>query len=264
MREKLKKILANISKPTLSKIHKYKDFHKNESCYLIGDGISLKWFDLSLFHDRVSIPTGFLPFHNDFDKLNVKYSLFIEPWYFYPLRESNKIAKLYKKEIIYKYKDINFFINLSNYPFIKKNSNINYVFNNDFFDSRIQENFISNRINAFHGVFRFSISLAVYMGFEHIYLLGCDYTHVPSRSLHWYEKGKGVLLEQPNYQKNFIEIAKEFIDITTITLDGKSDFINYIKYEDFTGKKPVFKENNQLLSENKLIILNSRNRYKIY
>ena len=56
MREKLKKILANISKPTLSKIHKYKDFHKKESCYLIGDGISLKWFDLSLFHDRVSIP----------------------------------------------------------------------------------------------------------------------------------------------------------------------------------------------------------------
>ena len=85
-----------------------------------------------------------------------------------------------------------------------------------------------------------------------------------NEGLHFFEKGKGVLLEQPNYQKNFIEIAKEFIDITTITLDGKSNLINYVKYEDFTGKEPVFKENNQLVSENKLIILNSWNDYKIY
>ena len=35
--------------------------------------------------------------------------------------------------------------------------------------------------------------LAIYMGFTHIYLVGCDYTHVPARNLHWYEKGQGVI-----------------------------------------------------------------------
>ena len=68
----LKNLLVPVTKPLLSKIHRYKDAHKGESCYLMGDGISIKWFDLAAFSDKTAMPCGFLPFHNEFNLLNDK------------------------------------------------------------------------------------------------------------------------------------------------------------------------------------------------
>ena len=36
----------------------------------------------------------------------------------------------------------------------------------------------------------------------------------------------------------FFEIAKKYIDIVTVTVDGSSKILPYIKYEDLTGEKP--------------------------
>lgn len=51
-----------------------KDIHKGETCYIFGP--SIKWFN-----DHI----GTIPFHNDFKKLNVKYSVLIQPSFFSPL-----------------------------------------------------------------------------------------------------------------------------------------------------------------------------------
>ena len=255
MKNLSKNILSHFAKPLLSKIHRYKDAHLGESCYLIGDGVSVKWFDLAAFDDKIAIPCGFIPFHNDFNKLNVKYLLLAEPWWFYPTVWTttppkriirNHIQSSYRN-IINTYRDKEFFLNLSNCPVLKQN-NITYLFK-DIYDGRLPVDFITHRINAFHGSLRASILLAIYMGFDRCYLVGCDYTHVPSRSLHWYEKGRGVFISQPDYQKEFFEIAKEFIDITTITLGGTSDFINSLTYKEHTGRDPVYRENAELVDE---------------
>ena len=47
-----------------------------------------------------------------------------------------------------------------------------------------------NGIGIYEGSLHASISLAIYMGFEEIILVGCDYTHKNSRIGHWYEKGR--------------------------------------------------------------------------
>jgi hypothetical protein len=106
--------------------------------------------------------------------------------------------------------------------------------------------------------------MAIYMGFDHIYLIGCDYTHVPSRSLHWYEKGQGIFHSQPEYNKDFFEVAKEFINITTITLDGASDYINSVTYEEYTGSKPIYQENIDLVDDKYLQVLATWPGYNIY
>ena len=80
----LRNLLPIIARPLLSKFHQYKDAHKGETCYLIGDGASLKWFDLALFNDRIAIPCGFLPWHKEFNELNTPYLILAEPFYFYP------------------------------------------------------------------------------------------------------------------------------------------------------------------------------------
>jgi hypothetical protein len=262
--------LEPIAKPLLSKVHRYKEIHKGESCYLVGDGVSVKWFDLGAFSDRITIPCGYTPFHNEFNKLSVQYLTLVEPWWFYPLeRKSPKIRKFGVNQIQFAYREIidknpdkEFFINLSNAP-VLKNKNITYLFRG-FHDKRLSNNFISNRINSMHGSVRASITIAIYMGFDHAYLVGYDYTHVPSRTKHWYEKGEGYFLPHENYQKEFFEIAKEFIDITTITLVGSSDFINSTTYKKHTGKEPIYRENTELISEKYCKILDTRSVYTIF
>ena len=126
--------------------------HIGESCYLIGDGVSVKWFDLNAFDDKTAIPCGFIPFHNDFNKLNVKYLSIAEPWWFYPTQWTtsppkkiikNPIQSVYR-DIINKYPDKEFFVNLSNFPVLRQ-QNINYLFR-DIYDDRLPQNFITNRI----------------------------------------------------------------------------------------------------------------------
>jgi len=261
IKSRLTSLLFKLSQPELDKIQRYKDIHRGESCYIIGDGISLKWFDLKEFSNKISISISLIPFHKEFSVINTKYLMLMEPFWFYPGFWTKNITKSASmsyisnayREILKKNPDKQFFLNLSNLP-VLKSKNITYMFH-DIEDQRLPANFITHRTNAFHGSLRSSILLAIYMGFHHCYLVGCDYTHVPSRNLHWYEKGQGVFHPHENYEKDFFEIAKEFIDITTITLDGTSDFINAVTYQEHTGRTPVFRENIELVDERYLEVL---------
>jgi hypothetical protein len=69
----LKKILYRLFKYEINHILKYRNLHSGEDCVLFGDGVSIKWFDLKSFTNILSITVGYLPFHNDFNKLNCKY-----------------------------------------------------------------------------------------------------------------------------------------------------------------------------------------------
>jgi len=256
-------MLVPFAKPVLSKIHRFKDIHRGESCYLIGDGVSIKWFDLAAFSDKTALPCGYIPFHNDFSMLDVKYLSLAETFWFYPLNWTpSPPIKLIPNKLQMEYRNViknnpkkEFFLNLSNYP-TTWNKNITYLFK-DLCDPRLPIDFITKRINAFQGSVRASILLAIYLGFDHCYLVGFDYTHVPSRNLHWYEKGQGIFHAHENYNKDFFEIAKEFIDITTITLDGTSDFLNAVTYKEHTGREPIFRENTELLDERYLKVLST-------
>jgi hypothetical protein len=266
----LKDILLKIARPELSKIHKYMDAHKQESCYIFGDGVSLKWFDLDEFSDKISISGGLIPFHKSFNVLDTRYLLLAEPFWFYPefwtkyVTKSTSMPYIQKayRQVIKKYADKQFFLNLSNTPVIHSN-NINYIFK-DFCDERLTEDFITRRINAFHGSLRTAITLAIYMGFKQCYLVGCDYTHSPSRIRHWYEKGEGEFNVHENYNYDYFEMAQKYMIITTITLDGSSDCLNSITYENFTGKKPKYRENTELVDKKYLEILDTWRGYNIY
>jgi hypothetical protein len=126
--------------------------------------------------------------------------------------------------------------------------------------------FIDRRINCFKGVFRTAIMLAIYMGFKKIYLVGFDYTHQKAKSKHWYERGHGVevAFNPIQYELDFINIAKEFIEIETITLEGGSDIFPSVTYKDFTGRIPVFRENNELTRHRYLKAIAMRSPYDIF
>lgn len=270
MKDLVKKLLVPAVKPIISKIHALKDLYKGQDCYLIGDGVSIKWFDMSVFSDKKAIVCNFFPFHKDFDKLDAPYLSMVEPWWFYanettPPPESKSLPNYRQEEyrkLMDQYPDKTFFVNLSNYPVIRR-KNIIYTYL-DFFDDRLPSNFINSRINGFEGSIRTLITMAAYMGFKHAYLIGFDYTHEPGRNLHWYEKGEGYFSPKSDYNKPFFDIAQEFIDITTITVEGGSKLVKSITYEEFTGLKPHFQENTELASMTYLNTLATWPGYEIF
>ncbi len=271
---RFKRILFKAAKPITGKVLKLKNRHKGESCYIFGDGISIKWFDLSAFSPKPTFSLSCIPFHNQASALNLRYGLLTEPYYFYPYfkmpswskektwwrnRINSKYAFYFKKN-----STSDFFVSLSNYP-VLRGKNIYYLFRSiDDYDFDFLQECIKSGEGIYNGSFRCSITLAIYMGFKDITLIGCDYTHEISRSLHWYEKGKGVISPQPNYERNFIEIAQKYINITTITISGSGSVLPARTYTEYTGKALFYQENHELASEETLKLLATWPGYKIF
>ena len=83
MKTLIKESVANLLKGfTDNNLCKFKDLHKDEECYIFGNGPSIKWMDLSNFKDKISICTGQMHYHKDFDELDSRYFLLMEPWIF--------------------------------------------------------------------------------------------------------------------------------------------------------------------------------------
>ena len=57
----------------------------DKTCIIIGDGISVKWFDIKLFKEFNVIPIALLWFHKDVNYLKIDSSILLEPFWFYPV-----------------------------------------------------------------------------------------------------------------------------------------------------------------------------------
>jgi hypothetical protein len=143
-----------------------------------------------------------------------------------------------------------FFINFSNYP-VARFSNALYV-SRWYAPPFETQNPFRERADAQKGSFTFQLSLAIFLGFRKAYLVGNDYTHFPSRSHHFFSKGQGLLDGNRSFAREFINYAKQHIDLVTVTLDGTSETMDYISYKDLTGKDPSFRENTEIVDRVKL------------
>jgi len=225
--------------------------------------------DLSIFSDYPALALNYFPFHKDNEKLNVKYSVFSEPWYFYPYIHPwvggikqplwrNRIQREYKS-LIDERVSTSFFVSLSNYPTLFKRKNVYFLFkeieNFQFYDDcqlRGQ--------NIFGGSLRWAIFLAIFMGFKKIILVGCDYTHREALAHHWYEFGKSFFHQLPDYNKEFFEVAMRYASIETITLKGGGSVLPSKVYAGTLN----YKENSELTTSQKLELLSSYPGYRVF
>lgn len=262
-----KELIRFSSKPILSKIKNIKDIHQGESCYIVGDGISLKYIDFSMLPKKKAIACNYSIFHKEITSLDLLYAINYAPFFFKPQlgsysKEQAEVLNLTSKLVKNKINQLDktrFIFHLSNLPFLL-NKKCYYLFD----EIPIDENDNLKAINSFNNVIQSSIVLAIYLGFTDINLLGFDYTHSPSRSHHWYEKGKGIITDTETPQKNFLLSAKEFADISSITINAEAQGINHIFYKDLTGSEPFFRENIELASKCFLDAQSTFSDYKIY
>jgi len=264
------RLLFQLSKRTLKRNIKFRNIHKGESCYIFGNGISLKDMDFRKFDDKVSIGCGYLFLHNDFDALNMKYYTEIEPFWFYPFWKSRGTGRIERnrnsalqKRILKEYPDINFFTSLSN-RFAIAGDRIYYLHHFDVPEAG-SKTFDMAGMFFFRGALHVMIGMAIYMGFEKAYLVGCDYTHSPQRILHFYEKGKGKIQYNDDHNTDFFKVAREFIDLVTVTTNGAtSKTLDYVDYRDYTGVDPMFRENTELVKKEYLDVLADFYDYSVY
>lgn len=265
------KLVSRAMHGQLSKLDDLYQRHAGQECYIFGDGISLKWMDLHQFADRISILGGMLIFHKEAIALVKPYCGIIEPYWFYPFFPYRGHGKLqFLRHYVYKEycKSINdnpetlFLINLSNYP-VARFSNALFV-TRWYAPSFESKNPFRDRADSHHGTLQFQLSLSIYLGFKKAYLVGHDYTHFPSRSHHFYEKGTGILDGNKGFSQEFISYSKKHIDLVTVTLDGVSETMNYITYRDLTGEEPRFRENINIVDRIKLESLATWKGYSIF
>jgi hypothetical protein len=272
----INKTLLNVFSKTLKKNEKFKNIHKGESCYIFGNGSSLKYYDLKLFNDRISIGCGALFSHNDIKEIDLKYYYVSHPLFFYNFwknsysgkYEKNKIGSFYKRKIKrHSHSDIEYFVSLSNY-FGIQGKNINYVYHFGQADRLNIGNQMDGVFSMMTGALPGMIGMALYMGFENITLVGCDYTSNPRKNSHFFEFGEETDVDSDDiFYGEILNSASELAKINTIVIDNKykGKVIPSISYFDFTNSVPIYKENSELISPDDLLDLDSSNMtYKIY
>lgn len=267
----LNKIKLVIARQLSRGSKKFRGIHEGETCYIFGDGPSVKWFDLASFGDHPAICVNLFPFHKDFNKLDVRYCTMIEPWVFAPdwiqpnipaITEFRGIIKEYKS-IIRSNLDKQFFVHFSNY-FSLPGENVNIMFK-ELPKSRNKMDEELRQVDCFGGSFYAALSLAYYLGFKKIYLVGFDgWLLQPARALHWYELGEGRFFEPTNFATEFLNVLQTEVEICAIAYDGQSKNVKCISYENYAGKPPKYKENHELITEKNLGVLATYPGYDIF
>jgi len=272
MINKFKKIIRSTLKAEINRIKHFKGKHADQACYIFGNGVSLKYFELKQFNDRPCFVMNMLPFHKEYIMLGTpKYCILPEPYWFYkvnfypyfrvpmPLKDiSINYIQCEYRNIIRKNKDT-YFVNLSNYP-VLRGQNIYFTFTD------LPEFFITNRsIDGYmHGSLKTSIALALYMGFKKITFVGCDYTHNQPKAHHWYERGKGIDINMKDYNKDYFNKISRYAFIETLTAEGLGSTLPSVTYKEFTGKDLFYRENYELTSIDILKVLATFSGYNIF
>jgi hypothetical protein len=195
----------------MSRNRELKNAHKGKRCFILGNGPSLKHHDLSKLTDEYVFTVNNMIKTETFNMLKPNFHLFFDPaffdFFFSPNPENNLAIEQIKKSLI----DNPNMTLFSSFRLKSKSSkvfpdvNSHYMFNNKMYTAQLKKSSsIHRNTPAFQNVILYAINIAIYMGFEKIYILGVDmtgfldaYEHdvTEAKAGHFYETSK------ENFQK---------------------------------------------------------------
>lgn len=252
-----------IFKPFISRNKKFINTHKGESCYIIGNGASLKYLDLSKYDDRIAIGINLLTIHDDYQKLNIKYHICVEPFFFFPLIKNFYDGRRFQKNILWKIFKKSFFLNKNVILFTSMTNIFSCKFKNVFYLHHFGVKKPSKKHLKIDGEFSFmtgalhaAIGLAIEMGFNEAQLIGCDYLLSPSRSGHFYSLGPPINSDEDILEDSFSELLIEVSDLIELSMITNEGFSNLISCHQVKNQENMeYKENYQIVSEDYLRLL---------
>lgn len=155
----------------------FKGIYKGKRCFILGNGPSLSEIDLSLLKDEITFTVNDLCYKKDFEALDTTYHVFADPHNYGRLEEL--LRKLEEKA-----NPKGIFIESTGYEILKQ-QNLPlqfpiYVFANgiEVEDLSFMDIDLCHLLPYFCTVVQYAISIAAYMGFQEIYLVGCDFNGI--------------------------------------------------------------------------------------
>lgn len=183
----------------LSKNLKLKDKHKNQRCFILGNGPSLKSQDLEPLKDEITFAVSAFHNHPIINVWQPHYYCFADPAFFESKEDEagwNGFFKALKKRI----KTSKFIVPAFAYQSIRNKDllpieDVFFVqFENELFRTRLYDIDLTVAIPGVWNVIELCIMSALYMGFEEIYLMGVDHDWLSHRGQdrHFYEGNGGM------------------------------------------------------------------------
>ena len=167
--------------------NQYKNTHKGERCFILGNGPSLRKVKLSSLKDEFVFTVNNFSQVKNYENVKTNVHLWTDMAFF----NFSDVQKYDKKLLIENYLDIArqepiCFVPNEAYGFmeeykLEEKLNLHYLSILDLISEDNKLYFdISDYITGFNTVVQYAIVIAVYMGFKEIYLLGCDSTNILS------------------------------------------------------------------------------------
>ena len=250
----------------LLKLRKLKGKHKTEKVYIVADSAEIRFFDFKLFDDSAMICFNFSWLINDiFNRKQPLYAHMIEPFGFTRISPLSKDTRNYLRTRILS-GNLVFLTSLTNFLSLR-GKNIYYLFKRiplDKTTKTIQDR--DRNYMLWSGLT--AISLAIYMGFSKVQLIGFS-THSESFKEHWYSKNltksdENVVTRLKNdYEFNyFLNHFSKFIEIESIVMSNvRESYFRTISYYDLKKTLPVYQENLKMTDKDFLDLMH---KDKIY
>lgn len=189
------KTLAYGYRDTLRRNMALKNSNKGR-CFIIGNGPSIKNQDLLKLRNEQTFVVNTFWNHPQYKEINPKYYLIIDPDVF-PVGNQNN--NFFSDEILQKHELLTshptkFFFHTLGKEFVEKNklfkdNSIYYLLNQGILDDNLRFNIEIDKVIPYtKNVIVAAIIIAAYMGFEEIYLLGCEHDFLAYPSQKHYEK----------------------------------------------------------------------------
>ena len=151
--------------------------HKNQKCFIVGNGPSLKNQEISFLKNEIVFTVNDIMKSHIYNSLNPSYHVFADPDTF-----KKSYLDMLEKGILEAYNinpNVEYFIpHSAKSPFKNRFSNlkINYFYQGLNFTKKNKKIDLTKMIYSGQNVVQIAIYLALYMGFSKIYLLGTDMT----------------------------------------------------------------------------------------
>ena len=173
-----------------------KDIHKGKRCFIIGSGPSIKDQDLLKLHNEQTFVVNTFWNHPQYKEISPKYYVLLDGDVFpQPGQKLNFFVEQFLAKInLLSSCPTGFFFHVSSRDFMEKNNvfsnnKIHYIFSQGNLKDNLDFNIdIDKMVPYGKNVIVSSIMIAAYMGFEEIYLLGCEHDFLAYPSYKHYEK----------------------------------------------------------------------------
>jgi len=253
-----------LHKPLVFKNNKFRNIHVGETCYIISNGGSLKFYDISKIPNLPTIVCSYSLIDNRLKDIDVRYFFQTDSYLNYPILfntyphvrkfQKNRVKPVFAK-IFKDNRHVNIFTNITNfYSTLCRRKNIYYYYH---FGDRLSNSYdLSGNFSQASGALDIMLGAAKYFGFKKAILLGCDYLGSPPVMGHFYADYKPYSGEYLEEYCERVRRVSDGIDIVVVLPEGvTAPGFDYTSYESFFGLEKQYCKNFEFIDDEYIDLL---------